>query len=388
MTGVYTTSVSAAFGGNTTLIDFAIQWDKQLSMVETVKKRIAQLEADCVVDFALHATPTKSNQETIDSVADLIPMGIPSYKVYMVYRSQGRMVEDPVLVGLLEAMKANKGRLMVHAENASISEYLQERFIEQGTTSALDFPRYKPNLVEEEAISRVILFNHATGSRLFVAHLSTKEGLQRIREAQLGGDDVLTETCPQYLVFNEEVFSRPNGHRWICSPPIRSQADVDALWQGLADGSIAMVTSDHCGFGKAQKDQGDGDFTKTPNGLPGVEARLPLLYTHGVLKKRITVNQMVGLLSTNPAKVFGLYPQKGTILPGSDADIVIMDPLWTQTISADSFHGNVDWSPFEGMELSGFARTTILRGKALVHEGRLLGGQERGKFLKRKAVQD
>lgn len=382
--GVYSTSVSAAFGGTTTLIDFAIQWDKNKTIPEIIQQRRAQIEAETVVDFGLHATPTKSTVDTIQSVVPAAELGVPSYKVYMIYRSQGRMVDDAVLYGLLEEMKHKHGRLMVHAENASIAEFKQQLFLEEGHTSSEYFPLFKPNIVEAEAVNRAIYFTHITGSRLYIAHLSTREALHLLKNAQSAGDDILAETCPHYLVLTDQVYRRRDGHNFICSPPLRSQEDVEALWQGIADGSLAVISSDHCGFGLQQKNYGQGNFSLTPNGLPGIETRLPLIYTEGVLKNRISLNRMVEVLSTNAARIFGLYPQKGEIQPGSDADLILMDGEQTRQITARQMHGNVDWTPYEGMVLKGFAVTTILRGKVIIQDENLMAEKGSGKYLPRK----
>lgn len=365
---VRSASTAAAFGGVTTLIDFAIQWDKSLTLVKVVEKRIKEIAKDSVVDFALHAVPTKSTEESIQAVALTKEQGINSFKVYMVYRQQGRMVEDAILYGILEEMRHSGGTLLVHAENVSIAEYNQEKYLAEGLTSAKYFPRYKPNMVEAEAINRVLFLNRMAGSNLYVVHVSTKEGVDLIRTAQANGEHVFAETCTHYLTLTDEVYERPDGHNFICSPPIRSQADADALWQALCDGTLSIISSDHCGFDTRQKNLGGGNFSKTPNGLPGVEVRLPVIYTEGVLKSRITLSQMAALTSTNPAKIFNMYPQKGALLPGSDADLVILDTEKQVILEPKHLHGATDWSPYTGMKLHGFANSTILRGKFLVKD--------------------
>lgn len=376
-------SVSAAFGGTTTLIDFAIQWDKAVSIEDTVRCRRQAIEEGVVVDFALHATPTRSDQQTIDSVPGCLDLGVPSYKVYMVYRDQGRIVEDPIILGLLEAMRKRSALLMVHAENSSIAEYNRDKFVAEGRTAASYFPQVKPNFVEAEAISRAVFFNRVAESRLYIAHLSTLEGLEMVRSAQQSGEMVFCETCPHYLVLDADAYSRSDGQNFLCSPPLRSIQDRDALWQGIADGSISVISSDHCGFSLAQKALGQGDFSKTPNGLPGIETRLALVYSQGVLQERISIQQMVKVLSANPAKIFGMYPQKGAIQLGSDADLCIFDGTWEQTICASKLHGAVDWSPFEGMKVHGVVTDTILRGTFIVQDGQLRVQPGFGKFMHR-----
>lgn len=382
--GFFTTTVSGAFGGTTTIIDFAIQWDKSRSVKELIQQRIADAENEVVIDFGLHATPTKSCEETIESIEAAMQLGVPSYKVYMIYRSQGRMVDDGILYRLLEEMGKGEGILMVHAENAPIAEYNQELFVSQGHTQPAYFPKVKPNVVEAEAINRVIFLNKAADSRLYIAHLSTREGLELIRRAQKRGEFVRVETCPHYLTLTSDLYGGQNGDRFICSPPLRSQADVNALWEGIADGTISVISSDHCGFSLKQKALGNGDFSQTPNGLPGIETRLPIAYTEGVKKRKISLNRMVEVLSTNAAKIFGLYPRKGAILPGSDADLVILDAAEPYTITAGGMHGAVDWTPYEGMQVYGSVEATILRGEFIVKDGELTVAKGYGHYLPRK----
>jgi dihydropyrimidinase len=379
----YTTSVSAAHGGTTTIIDFAIQWDKERTIKEIIQKRIADAKDEVVVDFGLHATPTKSCEETIESVKDAKKLGVPSYKVYMIYRSQGRMVDDGVLYGLLQEMAKRKGLLMVHAENAPIAEFNQELLLSKGCIHPRYFPKVKPNVVEAEAINRVVFLNKMANSRLYIAHLSTKEGLELIRSAQYRGEFVRAETCPHYLILTEEYYGRRDGDRFICSPPLRSQADVNELWKGIQDGTISIISSDHCGFSLAQKALGKGNFSQVPNGLPGIETRLPVIYTEGVLKQKISLNRMVDVLSTNAAKIFGLYPQKGAIQPGSDADLAIVDLEKQTTLTAGELHGAVDWTPYERMKIQGMAVATILRGKFIVKDGKIQVSKGYGRYLSR-----
>ena len=337
-----------------------------------------------MVDFGLHATPTKSSRETIESVSEAIQLGVPTFKVYMIYRHQGRMVDDGVLFALLQKMSKTRGIVMVHAENAPMAEYNQEMLLSKGCSQPQYFPKAKPNIVEAEAINRVIYLNRMADSRLFIAHLSTKEGLELIHSAQTRGEKVLAETCTHYLTLTEEMYKGEDGARFICSPPLRSQADINTLWEGIRDGSISIISSDHCGFSLQQKALGDGNFSQTPNGLPGIEVRLPIIHTEGVLKKKISLNRMVEVLSTNAAKTFGLYPHKGTIQPGSDADLVIMDPTKEYTISSKMLHGAVDWTPYENMKVVGSVEATLLRGRFIVERGELKINKGYGKFLYRK----
>lgn len=379
----YTATIAAARGGTTTIIDFAIQWDKKLNLAETVALRKKQAGGQVVIDYALHACPTKSSMDTVKELPKIVELGIPSFKLYMIYRKQGRMTDDGIIFRALEEVK-NGGIVGVHAENSAIAEFSEEDYLNRGLSSPAAFPMVKPNIVEAEAINRVLYLNKCAQGNLYIFHLSTAEGLEMVAEARGKGQSVTAETCTHYLVLTEDYYKRSDGANFICSPPLRSYDDVDALWKGVANGTIDVIGSDHCGFGKEQKALGNGDFSKTPNGLPGIELRLPVIYTEGVLKKRISINRMVEALSTNPAKIFGLYPKKGAILPGSDADLAIVDLNEEREIITSNLSGSVDWSPYEGMHLRGFAETVISRGEIIVNNGVFKGKRGRGKFLERK----
>ena len=383
MDDFYTATKAAVYGGNTSIIDFAIQWDKNLNMDQCIQKRKSEAEGNAVIDYSFHACPTKSNEETIQEVLSVYKHGITSFKTYMIYRKQGRMVDDAILFGLLQKNLEFGGILGVHAENAAIAEYNEVSYVRQGLVSAKYFPEIKPNIVEAEGINRAVFFNKWLNSRLYIFHLSTYEGLQIIRNAQREGYNVICETCTHYLTLNKDIYSRKDGYNYICSPPLRSQTDIDSLWAGIKDGTISVVSTDHCGFGKKQKASGKGKFTDTPHGLPGIEVRLPLMYTEGVMKKGISINRMVEVLSTNPAKIFNMYPKKGSLTIGSDADLVIIDTNKEMTLTNDKLHSPVDWTPYEGMKLSGFAYATILRGEILMQDGEFYGKKGYGQFITR-----
>ena len=266
----YQTSVSGAFGGTTTLLDFAIQWDQGLNLAEVLEWRRSQLDMQLVVDYGLHIVPTRSEAATLLQAPGLVRKGNPSFKVYMVYRKQGRMVDDAILHGLLQTFAASGGTLMVHAENNSMAEFNQALIAARGKPRPADFPAVKPNLVESEAVNRVLYLNHMTNSRVYIAHLSTREGLKLGIDAITRGDEVMIETCPHYLCLTEEVYRGQEGGRFICSPPLRSSDDVEALWEGIAGGWISTIGSDHCGFGKDQKDQGKGISRRHHTGYLGL----------------------------------------------------------------------------------------------------------------------
>lgn len=377
----YTATVSAAFGGVTTLMDFAIQWDKKLSLCETMVRRKEQFNGETVVDYALHSCATVSNMATLDNMAPLIKNGSPSFKMYMTYSKQGRMSDDGLLSRGLMAAGQCGGMVGVHAENDAMCCFNEAEFSEKGLTKPHYFPIAKGNMIEAEAINRALYLNGAVGGRLYIFHLSTKEGLELLREARNKGQEVFAETCIHYLTMDSSYYDRKDGVNFICSPPLRSFADQKSLWDGINSGLISVVSSDHCGFSLADKALGDNNFMATPNGLPGIETRLPALYTYGVESGRITVNKLVEVMSYNPAKIFGLYPQKGILAPGSDADIILVDPLTRHTVDSDMLHSPVGWTPFAGVSMRGFAVTTILRGQVIVDNGCFYGEKGQGCFV-------
>lgn len=383
----YTATVSAAFGGITTVLDFAIQWDKAYDLQQTVQMRLAQFARDSVVDYGVHACPTISSQATIDAMPNVVASNVPSFKVYMTYSRQNRMADDGVIYNMLRQSVPLGAWVGVHAENDALTRFNEEACIQRGETSPHYFPIAKGNLVEAEAVHRALYLNEAAGGNLYIFHLSTREGLQMLRASQAAGHHVAAETCTHYLALNSSVYDRPDGANFICSPPIRSKEDQQALWEGVADGSISVVSSDHCGYSTAHKAAGNGNFIKTPNGLPAMELRLPVLYTYGVREGRISMEKLVAVTSTNPAKLFGMYPQKGALSVGSDADIVLFDPDKSRTVSASILHSPVDWSPFDGMRLYGFATMTLSHGETLIDHGMLCGERGRGRFVPRRRVQ-
>ena len=374
---------SAAFGGVTTVCDFAIQWDKSKSLTDTCALRKSQFAGHSITDYAFHACLTRSDAETIGELPGLIAGGVPSAKLYMTYSRQGRMSDDVALYEALRITAQQGGIVGVHAENDAMCNYYADAYKAAGKTSPHYFPLCKHNLVEAEAVNRAVYLAKATGGNLYIFHLTCRESLDIIRQAQDAGVHVYAETCIHYLTMDMSQYDRDDGANFICSPPLRSKADVDALWQGIREGRIGVVSSDHCGFTLANKALGNNDFTATPNGMPGMETRLPALYTYGVKAGRISLPKMVELLSTNPARAFGMYPRKGTLAPGSDGDLVIFDPQAEKVISAAVLHSPVDWNPFDGQTLSGFAETVFLAGKPIIHQGECLAAPGTGQFVAR-----
>ena len=373
---------AGACGGLTTLIDYAIQ-TKGSPLMDAVTARRAEADPKVCIDYALHGgiTDWELAKDEMDAVVEY---GIPTFKMFMVYRSQGWMADDGALLQALEATGKNGGRIMVHAENDDAIQMLLKRW----------GPRYKevgayghaitrPNYTEGEAIGRAALWADVTGGRLYVVHMSTGEGNDAIKAARERGANVLSETCPQYLLLDDELFKGENGHLYATCPQLRKPADQERLWKGLQEDTVQVIGTDTCTFDTKQKAMWEGDFRKIPYGMPGVETMLPLMYTHGVGAGRISLNRFVQLCATNPAKIFGLYPQKGTIAVGVDADIVVWDPEREVTISWKEMQTNCDWSPFEGDQLTGWPDVTLSRGRVVAEKGKFVGEVGHGRFVKR-----
>jgi dihydropyrimidinase len=380
-------TIAAAIGGTTAIIDFAHP-RMGSSLQARVAARRSHAENRAVIDYGLHCVVSNSAATTIDEMEMVVAGGISSFKVYMTYSRRNIMLDDAALLRVMRKASSLGATVCVHAENGNLVDAAEADFVTAGRTGSVDFPLHKPNYVEAEAVSRAIFFARQTGARLYVLHLSTAEGLGIVSQARSDGVEVVAETCPQYLLLSDEVYQREeDGHRFICSPPIRSHTDCEALWSGISNRTISVVGTDHCLFTSAQKDKGRHDFTQVPNGLPGIETRLSLIYSEGVAKGRISINDLVRVTSHEPAVVFGLFPAKGTLTPGSDADIVVLDPTSEQKLSPAALSMGSDWTPYEGWELTGSPVTTIAAGEVIVEHGNFVGRPGRGRFLVRATPQ-
>jgi dihydropyrimidinase len=312
--------------------------------------------------------------------------GVTSFKEFMIYESEGWQSDDRAMFCTLEVLRDLGGMLMVHAETARVLDELIERHHtpdQMMKYGAQLHPMTRPQFTEYEAIQRAITWCEVTGGTLYVVHMSTGTGASMVRKAQQRGVKVLSETCPQYLVLDDSVFARPEGHLFGTCPQVKKKEDSERLWRGLADGEVSVISTDTCSFTREQKAMWEGDWTKIPMGMPGLETLLPVAYTHGVLEGRIGLERMVQCLATNPAKIMGLYPKKGALQVGSDADLAIIHPEKTITVDPTEMETNTDWSPFEGWELAGFARTTLSRGEVIVDDYRVVGKEGRGQWLPR-----
>jgi dihydropyrimidinase len=379
----YTGTVAAAFGGTTTILDFVEPAPDQ-GLLDALAARMAAASAKAVVDYGFHMTINRADTATLDEMSEVVGEGLPSFKTYMAYA--GLMLDDEALYQVLVRSREVGGRVSVHAENGSVIRYLIGKHVAEGRTSPIWHARSHPPEMEAEATSRAMDLAHLAGAPLYVVHVSAAESLARIRAAQSRRWPVIAETCPQYLALEESRYEAPglDGAKYVMSPPLRTKGDQDALWQGLADGAIQTVATDHCPYNlRGQKDRGREIFAAIPNGAGGVETRLPLLYHYGVNAGRITVNRFVEMVSTAPARLFGLGDRKGSLAAGRDADIVLWDPQREVTISAANLHQNVDYTPFEGFFVRGWPALTMLRGHVLVRDGNFLGIKGMGRFLRR-----
>lgn len=380
----YTASASAAKSGVTMFMDFAIQWDQSDDIYNTAIKKDAQIKKESIIDYSFHNCPTLSEPGTLSTMESLKNEGLPSFKFYMTYSRQGRMASDGLLLDALRKSKEHNCIIGVHAENDSMILYNEKIAEAANEINYSYFPKYKQPNIEEEAINRVIQMNKTAEGHLFIFHVTTENGAAMIKKAKEAGQSIYAETCVHYLVLNEDKYSESDGYKYLCSPPLRSDKDRYGLWKALNNNTLSVVTSDHCGFSHITKENNKDDFRKIPNGLPGIDARLNVMYTEGVLKERISIEKMAEITSTNVAKIFGCFPQKGIIQVGSDADIVVFNPRYERYFRNEELKGATDWSPYEGMKLNGKVKMTFSRGELIVKNDEISALPGRGKKIIRK----
>ena len=378
---------AAAVGGVTTVIDFAFQV-KGKRVMDAVKARMKEADGRVCIDYSLHAGITDWNEKTEAELTKIVAFGIPTFKMFMVYKSEGWMADDAALYGALAATKKLGGMVGVHAENVYLIDYFIERLRKSKNQSAYTHALSRPDFTESEAISRAIAMAEAASGRLYIFHMSTGAGADAVRSGKERGVKVWAETCPQYLLLTDEKFKGRDGHLYATCPPIRSKADNQRLWKGLVDGSVEVMATDTCTFDRKQKAMWKGDFTKIPYGMPGVETLFPIMFTTGYKKRRFSLPHLIKLVSTNPAKLFGLYPAKGDILIGGDADLIVVDPNRKRKITWKKLQTNCDFSPFEGMDAFGFPDYTFSRGRLVATKGKFVGDVGAGSFVKRKPVRE
>lgn len=373
---------AAACGGVTTVFDFAVQ-QKGDGIIQTAKNRDALCAPQACVDYAFHVAITDLTPEVLEEFKSAVDYGIPSFKVFMVYKKEGLMVNDAVLCKALKKSGETGAMISVHAENADLIDSRVEEYLSEGKTSAWYHYLSRPEFVEAEADKRAIHWAKAFNAPLYIVHLANKDGMDEVKKARSEGYEIYAETCPQYLNFTSEVYKRDDGRNFVCSPPIKGKESQDALWEGINTGDISTIATDHCPFKSYEKDWGKDNFTKIPNGCMGVENMYPYMLSEAN-KGRLSFNKVVELCSSNPAKIFGCAPAKGTIAPGSDADLVIYDPKKEVTISVDNMHSDVDHTIWEGTKVKGYPVMTISRGKIVFENGEFTGEPGWGKLLKRK----
>ena len=380
-------TIAAACGGVTCVVDFDLQ-QKGESLLQAIERKKALAEGKAVVDYSLHPAVMDPRPEVVAEVKKACQeYGTPSFKIFMVYDFR---VDDATMIKLLEETKKYGGLVQVHAENVYIIQHMNEVLAKEGKLEPYYHAVSRPNIAEEEAIGRAAKMVELTGSRIYIVHLSSKEGLWKVKEARDRGIDVYAETCPQYLVLDETRYKEPNwnGAKYVMSPPLRTKESNEALWMGLKGDDLQVVATDHCPFDfKGKKDMfGKDDYKKIPNGAPGIETLLMVVHSEGVAKGRISLERMVDVLSTGTANMFGLK-DKGEISVGKDADIVVFNPQQKFTITQSKLHMNVDYTPYEGMEITGMPSLVYSRGKKVAQwngkQMEFVGQVGRGRFIKR-----
>jgi len=379
-----TGTIAAACGGTTTILDFANQ-QRGHTLDEALQSWHRKASGKAVIDYGFHMTITDLAAAPEEAMDEMIGAGVTTFKLLMAYPGTF-MVDDETIYRVLRRSARLGGLVMVHAENGIAIDFIVREAVAAGHTAPLYHAMTRPAMLEGEAAQRAIMLATLTEAPLYVVHVSCASSLQAVAAARVKGLPVWGETCPQYLYLDDSCYTKPGfeGARFVCTPPMRSDADREALWIGLQRRELQVVSTDHAPFNfKGQKEMGLHDFTKIPNGLPGVEHRVMLMYD-AVRTGKLDMHHFVDLVSTMPAKLFGLFPRKGTIAPGSDADLVIFDPERSMTISAANQHQRVDYTPYEGMPVQGVPDTVLLRGRVIVKEGQYVGGQGGGQFLARK----
>ena len=375
---------AAAFGGTTTLIDFAIQYKGQ-QLRQAFDTWMGKASSKAVCDYAFHCIVTDVSGGQLGEMNDLVHEGVTSFKLFMAYPGVF-MLDDGSIFKALQTTSKNGGLVCMHAENGSAIDVIVQQALAEGKKAPKYHALTRPTTAEAEATSRAIALAEMAGAPIYIVHLSCNDALEKVREARDRGLPVYAETCPQYLYLSLENMEVPGfeGAKYVFTPPLREKWNQEKLWNGLKRDHLQVVSTDHCPFCfKEQKELGRDDFTKIPNGGPGVEHRMSLIYSGGVAGGRFSANRFVELVSTTPAKLFGLYPRKGTIAVGSDADLVIFDPKRKHTISAKTHHMRVDYSMFEGIEVTGMPDAVLSRGNIVVQGDKFLGRAGQGQFLRR-----
>lgn len=383
----FNTGTKAAIaGGTTTIIDFAEQV-KGGTLIEAFEEWNIKTKNNCYTDYGYHMTIAQWNDKTSKEMDIMVKEGITSFKMFFAY--EDLMVDDKTIYEALKKAKELGALIAFHCENGILVDKLREEAVLKGNVEPIYHMKTRPPSVERESISRLTTIGELVDIPVYIVHLSSKEGYAEVQRARKRGVEVLVETCPQYLLLNKEYYTPKSedafeGAKYVMSPPLRDKKSNEVLWKGIADEQIDVIATDHCDFNyKGQKDLGRDNFTKIPNGGPGVENRFKLIYTHGVEQNRIGMEKFVEIISENPAKIFGLYPKKGVIKEGSDADIVIFNTEHKSTITAKTQVQNVDYNLYEGFTQYGKFEYVFLRGKIIVKDEKIIMAQPTGKYQKR-----
>jgi dihydropyrimidinase len=377
---------AAAFGGTTTIVDFALQ-----GTGEGLREGLDlwhQKAEKAYTDHGFHMIVKEVNDQVLKEMDELVGEGVTSFKLFMAYPGVF-MLDDASIFRAMQRASDSGALIMMHAENGGPIDVLVQQSLEEGRTDPINHALTRPASMEGEAVHRVFKLAELARTPAYIVHLSSRDALNAVREARDRGLPAFAETCPQYLYLSQDDLARPGfeGAKFVCSPPLRPKDHQEDLWSGLKQGDLQLVATDHAPFNyEGQKDMGRGNFSKIPNGLPSVEDRFTLIF-QGVHGGRIGLNRFVELVATAPAKMFGLFPRKGTIAPGSDADVVVFDPRHARVISANTHHMNVDYSAFEGMEVRGLPEVVMQRGTVLVENGEFHGREGQGKFIPRSRFQ-
>src|ERR1700730_2082145 len=377
-------TVAAAHGGTTTLIDFAIQYKGQ-TLHQAFETWMQKARGKAVTDYSFHCSITELADAQLQEMKTLVREGVPTFKLFMAYPGVF-MLDDASIFRAMSAAANSGGMICMHAENGGAIDVIVQRALAEGKRAPKYHALTRPTTAEAEATSRSIALAEMAGAPVYIVHLSCNEALEKVREARDRGLPTYAETCPQYLYLSLENMDAPGfeGAKYVFTPPLREKWHQEKLWQGLAKDDLQVVSTDHCPFCyKEQKELGKDDFTKIPNGGPGIEHRLSLVYTGGVPGKRMSASRFVQLVSTAPAKLFGLYPRKGTVAVGSDADLVIFDADEEQTISVKTHHMRVDYSMFEGIRVKGIPKIVLSRGRTIIDSGQFVGHPGSGQFVRR-----
>jgi dihydropyrimidinase len=376
-------TIAAAHGGTTCIVDFAIQYKGQ-TLHHAWETWMKKAEGNAAIDYGFHMIMTDLTDQVEQEMDALVREGVTSFKLFMAYPGVFMMDDASIFRALLRTGK-NGGTICMHAENGGVIDVLVKKALAEGKTAPKYHALTRPVQAEAEATHRAIALAEIADVPVYIVHLSAAEALEMVTEARDRGLPAYAETCPQYLFLSYDNYEEPGfeGSKYVMSPPLRAKEAQDRLWRGLAFNDLQAISTDHCPFCMKEKRLGDGDFSKIPNGAPGIETRMSLVYDGGVRTGKISMNRFVELTSTSPAKIFGLFPRKGTIAPGSDADIVIFNPQKTQRLAAKTLHMNVDYNPYEGREVTGVTETVLSRGRGIIENEKFVGKAGAGSFIKR-----